>query len=336
MKIKNILCALVFAAMTMPANSRITADVSSVHVEGNTFRARGVKLSNKNNPAKAWVENLDGTNKTFLSVSVNKKKNAIRVDVPLVNTDTKMKFFSSGGDVPESNPQEYFLVVLDNPSLNVTTSTDLPTVTGGENSSVGGVVGPQGPIGPQGARGEQGIPGFIYDGNRDIDSLPDYVENYQTTTASLKRNVRPALPSQQAGEITIGTANAVSIVDSNTLTDDVLGLIVGDGSVGQKVTLIVDNFFFLALSNFLFMSNRERAPVPNSIVAPDFYFNSVVPKQVMGDANVADFNRNSISVSRYQLVPIFPGMVIELVFDGTQWRVTNLPFYFDFCLQCVG
>jgi hypothetical protein len=313
MNFKNFFLIMIFAlAFIAPAQSRVVADVSSVHTEGDTFRARGVKLTSKTNPAKAWVENLDGTNKSNLPITVNNKETAIQVTMPLVESDTKMYLYISGGDVSESDPQKYFIIVINNPGLDTSTFENLPTVTGSTGSNVGGT-GPQGPQGPA------GLPGYIYGGDRDIDTLPDYDEGYDSYDAlkKIKAVVRESSINQTAGEINIGSANAVTIVDSNTATEEVLGLIAGTGSVGQKVTFIVDNFFFLALSDPRYL--RASSPVVGSIVAPDFF--SV--KRPLFDAPT-----RTIEVSRYQLIPIFPGMVLEFVFDGTQWRLMNLPTYY--------
>jgi hypothetical protein len=284
-----------------------------VQVEGNSFRARGVKLTSKNNPAKAWVANLDGTNPANIPVEVNSKGNAIRITMPLVNEDTKMNLYVSGGNVPESDPQSYFIVVINNPELDTATFSNVPTVTGSAGSGVGSV----GPQGPQGGSGPRGLPGFIYDGDRDIDTLPDYDDGYYEV-AQPSRVVRTSKSGQEAGEINIGSANAVNIVDSNNKTEDVLGLIRGTGATGQKVTFIIDDFFFLALSESGFLS--ERGPVAGSIVAPDFF---------KGRYPLSTASR-TIDVSRYQLMPVFPGMVLEFIYDGFQWRLINMPFYFGF------
>lgn len=163
MNIKNFLLILVLSGTFLVAEARITADVSSVQVEGNTFRARGVKLNSKNNPVKAWVTNLDGTNPANVPVSVNGKKNAVKITTPLVNEDTKMNLYVSGGNVPESEPQTYFIVVINNPELDTTTLSNVPTITG----SAGSTVGASGTEGAQGATGPRGLPGFIYAGDKD-------------------------------------------------------------------------------------------------------------------------------------------------------------------------
>lgn len=124
--------------------------------------------------------------------------------------------------------------------------------------------------------------------------------------------------AQEAGEIDIDAANAVTIIDTNDDTEEVLGLIKGTGATGQRVTFIVDDFFFLALSNSSF--TRDRSPVEGSIVAPDF-----------GGGKIPLFSSTrTIDVSRYQLMPVFPGMVLEFIYDGNQWRLINMPFYFGF------
>ena len=114
----------------MPAQLRITADVLSVQVEGKIFRARGKNLTSNSNPAKAWVENLDDTNPANVPIVVNAKETAVKITVPLVNKDNKMNLFVSGGNVPESAPQQYFLVVINNPEIDTTTLSKVPTITG--------------------------------------------------------------------------------------------------------------------------------------------------------------------------------------------------------------
>lgn len=315
MNFKKLFLISILAGTFLVAEARITADVSSVQVEGNTFRARGVKLSSKKNPIKAWVTNLDGTNPANVPVTVNGKKNAVKITAPLVNEDTKMNLYVSGGNVPESDPQSYFIVVINNPELDTATFSNVPTVTGSEGSTVGSV----GPQGPQGGTGPRGVAGFIYDGDRDIDTLPDYDDSYAMALGLVKSVVRTVpLSSQEAGEINIDSANAVSIIDSNFETEDVIGLIKGTGATGQKVTFIVDDFFWLALSEG--SSLRKRAPVEGSIVAPDFFD---------GPRRIFDATR-TIDVERYQLMPVYSGMVLEFIYDGNQWRLINMPFYFGF------
>ncbi len=86
------------------------------------------------------------------------------------------------------------------------------------------------------------MPGFIFDGDRNVDSLPDYDEGYNITDFNLlKTVVRDSLVTQEAGEI-----NAVTIVDSNTETEDVVGLIQGTGATGQRVSFIVNETLFLS------------------------------------------------------------------------------------------
>jgi hypothetical protein len=80
--------------------------------------------------------------------------------------------------------------------------------------------------------------------------------------------------------------------------------------------------FFLALSNG--NSSRVKTPVIGSIVAPDFFTG---PRSL--------FTR-TIEVSRYQPMPVFPGMLLEFMFDGIQWRLINLPFYYAFGLGGLG
>jgi hypothetical protein len=326
MKFTNLFLAFVFAATLIPAQTRVIANVDSVQVEGNTFRARGKNLTSSSNPAKAWVQNLDGTNKTNLPINVNRSGKAVFVTMPLVEVDTKMNLFISGGNVPEADPQQYFIVVLNNPDL-VETAENLPTVVGSEGSTVGGTTGPQG---PQGDSGPRGLPGFIYDGTRDVDSLPDYSEGYGyfNDLKAAKKALYLEGQTLTAGQIEIGEANAVTVIDSNTETDDILGLIQGSGATGQRVTFIVDNFFFVALSERFAPKRPRVAPVVNSIVAPNFFDGPFrFPQSAVG---------KTIDVDSYQLMPVFPGQVLEFIFDGTQWRLINLPFFFGQVVPCQG
>lgn len=311
----------------VPVNAIITADISTIHVENETFRARGRKLSSEENPAKAVLRNVDGSFVKDLNIRVIRKGKAVEVELPSVNIDTKFLLELSGGNVAENNPQQKIIVILDDPSSSAVVSAD-DIVTGSANSTVGGTIGPEGPQGPQGSRGD---PGYVVGPDQDINTLPDFISEDTMSSSDPEfsfRAVRIASRNQEAGEIDIGSFNAFSIVDSDPETVDVIGLIKGTGSKGQRVSFIVDSFFILALSNSLFRS--AVTPEQGSIVAPDF-FTGPIParKGPMVPTRV-------IELPRYQSVPVFPGMVLEFIYDGFQWRLINMPFYYDFCFDCSG
>ena len=320
MNFKKIFLVLLVALTVLPANSRLNLDgYDNVLIEGQRIEIRGKKgtLTSRSNPAQLFIENLDGTNRVSLNTTVNKKRGVVQATLNIdVDKDVKLRLVSQGGNVPADNPQSKPVAVLDEPG-RVIVASETVTFNASDDSGIGSVPGPQG---DQGVPGPQGTPGFVYGGERNLDPLPDYSERYMTKP-TLNKAVKTMIFEEgmtlTAGEVVLGLANAITLVDSNKLTRDIVGLIKGTGEVGQHVTMIVNDFFFLGLQNRFCQLCRDRAPILNSITAPNF----AVGLDVMPAGR-------TIEVSRYQLMPVFPGQVLEFVFDGTQWRMTSLPFIF--------
>lgn len=213
----------------LKAEARILSIVPSALLESGEVKFKGRDLTSADNPfkAKAVTENGDVVD---LPVNVNlheDRRDVILVTLPTVDSDIKVLLKLSGGDIPESNPQEFVVLIIDKPeAFGGGGTAETPVISGGATGAQGpiGPTGPQGPsgsTGPQGPAGPQG-PGNKYGGTFEINSFP----------------VKIGPDVFIGGDVVASDANLLKIIDSDTGTTlNVIGTISG-ATAGQALTLL--------------------------------------------------------------------------------------------------
>jgi hypothetical protein len=172
MKKQIILFSLITLAIsvlsTAPSEARVRSFVPGAFIENRSLILNVREMNTRKNPFKAiyTVPAINEAEESF-SVTLNHRfrRAGKRVDIrmPLVSNDTKGRLILSGGNIPESSPLEYTILIIDDPSLVIRNPQDnedtLAIIPSGLGSS--GTVGPEGPEGPAGPQGEPGPQGLV-------------------------------------------------------------------------------------------------------------------------------------------------------------------------------
>lgn len=221
------LLAVIFSGLK--AEARILSIVPSALLESSEVKFKGRDLTSVANPFKAKAVTENGQ-VVDLPVNVNlheDRRDVILVTLPSIDSDIKVLLKLSGGDIPETSPQEFVVLIIDKPeAFGGGGTAETPVISGGASGAQGpvGPTGPQGPSGPSGSTGPQGPqgPGNKYGGTFEINSFP----------------VKIVLDVLIGGNVVANDSNLLKIVDSDTgSTLNVIGTISG-ATAGQTLSLL--------------------------------------------------------------------------------------------------
>jgi hypothetical protein len=175
-------CGLAAQAVVRPSS------VPDLLVEKTVITVLGSTLESDTNPFKATLVTADGQS-IPLSSMLKPSGKAVKISLPSLPVNStgtfKVTLNISGGDVPDTTPQQFVRLLSAQPSgfisnIDPELSADLPSIPSSASSGFSGGVGPQGvpgpagpsgpsgagvqgpagPIGPQGPTGPQGIQGI--------------------------------------------------------------------------------------------------------------------------------------------------------------------------------
>ncbi len=157
---------LVFLLSCSLVQAKVKSNIPSVLVEKSTLKLRGLNLNSKKNPFHANLAySVDNEiTKVDLPVTVSKDGTKATIGAPSLSGDLKMTLQISGGDIPATSPQNYTILILNEPSLAGLGTLDngdltIPEIPESVTSTLG-IPGPTGPAGPQGEKGLTGLTGL--------------------------------------------------------------------------------------------------------------------------------------------------------------------------------
>ncbi len=317
------LVALLLSVFATATNARVTSTIPAVIGEGTVLNLVGANFENEATPLAASLKTSDGTTVTLDTTVVSPTK--LKVTMPMVTYDTKAALRISGGNVKSTKPQEYLVLILDEPAAafitptngddiatvpstvttnthaatatsatSATTATTATTVTGPTQASITSITATT-TIGA--ANNTVSFPGSITVNSGITGNLTGSVTGNVTATTVIATTFNGTAESAVAGVTDISTAKEISDADTVTISsatlikvtdadnDDELALITG-GRTGQFLTIVFDDTI------------------------------TVVDDDVTTAANAIDVfddnNNNSESFAS--------GDVLVLVYDGTAWR----------------
>jgi hypothetical protein len=312
MRIQNFVLAFLalYVLSTLNAEALITNNVPSALTGGKSFKLRGPKLKSKSNPFKITIAayNADGSLGEVLDLTANssikKKANGnfvATVTMPNVASDLKILLSVSGGNVAETDPQQFTALLLSDPSADAGVELNNNDGSTFSSSNTTGPQGEKGDTGAPGPAGPQGEPGLvaINGGKVDIDSLFHF-ENPVLNLRSAK---------VENGLINVSNSTFFIVTDSDPSTVDIIGNLTGAQNPGQKVTILFE----------------AEAMVTNSeYVTP----NSISLHEEPGTPTLSNFKRLSL-VPGTRFDNFKPGDTLVLIYDGNSWFEVSRSTTFD-------
>ena len=139
------------ALAALPVQAKVNSEIPATLLSGSVINVTGDSLSSDAIPFSASAVNVDNVS-IALPVEIAKKSNKASIQMPNVETDTKIVLKVSGGNT--SIPQEFVVLLLSNPGNFSGTETSAVSFPVASSSSFA-----QGPVGPKGEKGDRGATG---------------------------------------------------------------------------------------------------------------------------------------------------------------------------------
>ncbi len=199
---KMFLAGSVLATSLAPISAKIVTRIESSVFEGKDLNIKGVNFRGNGNPFKPTLE--IGTETIDLDFKIrgfdaSQKRRKIRIFMPNVDGDQKAVLRISGGDVPANSPQEYPLIILDDP--NNTAPSDFTLADANLQNQIDGLDGSLASLQDalnalQTALNGQG--GTVNNINQTVNNLTDTINNINGDITNLGDNITKVGNDQKA------------------------------------------------------------------------------------------------------------------------------------------
>jgi hypothetical protein len=225
-------------------SGNVKAAVSAKNLKGEFFEGKYIEITGRKLDREIKLTTID-KDEYFLTALSNKKRSKLKLQLPLVTNDTKVKLTVKD----RTGESTINIIIYNDPNIDEASSDYEGLLVLDENTTTGfiGIIGPEGPEGPTGPQGQAGSFPPSYQGERIIGS----VNSALTVVNASQSNISTLSNLTNVGKTGVNTVFAGPIVANEGITGDIVGdasnftgSLSGDITGTQSATVLAASTLF--------------------------------------------------------------------------------------------
>jgi hypothetical protein len=197
-------------------SGNVKAAVSAKNLKGEFFEGKYIEITGRKLDREIKLTTID-RDEYFLTALSNKKRSKLKLQLPLVTNDTKVKLTF----IDRTGESTINIIIYNDPNIDEASSDYEGLLVLDENTTTGfiGIIGPEGPEGPTGPQGQAGSFPPSYQGERIVGS----VNSALTVVNASQSNISTLSNLTNVGKTGVNTVFAGPIVANEGITGDIIG-----------------------------------------------------------------------------------------------------------------
>ena len=225
-------------------SGKVKAVVYAKNLKGEFFEAKYIEIKGRKLDREVKLTTID-SDEYLLTALSNKKGSKLKLQLPLVKNDTKVKLTI----VDRTGESTINIIIYNDPNIDEASPEYEGLLALDENTTTGfiGMIGPEGPEGPAGPQGQAGSFPPSYQGERIVGS----VNSALIVVNASQSNISTLSNLTNVGKTGVNTTFAGPIVASEGITGDIIGdasnftgTLGGDITGTQSATVLAASTLF--------------------------------------------------------------------------------------------